>query len=228
VAGDRLLARADRVILLSERARGLYRGFGLASDKTVVIPNFVEDAGFTPQTSPGTEWVYVGRLTQEKGVANLLRHWPETEILNIYGSGPLRHDVEAEAAARPNLIYHGHLDHDDIPTVLSGARGLVFPSEWAEGGCPLSYVEALAAGRVVVARAGNGAADDLEAAGCGEVFQSWSMLSEALSAARSRAQVAGGQGREHYESHYRRGVFLARTHALYDELISRHAKAHHA
>jgi len=226
VAGDHLLSRADRVILLSGRARDLYEGLGLKGEKVTVIPNFVDDIGFSPETPLGAEWVYVGRLTEEKGVASLLEHWPDSETLNIYGSGPLR--AQVEAAVRPNLKYHGNLNHDDIPRVLSTARGLIFPSEWAEGGCPLSYVEALAAGRIVVAKAGNGASDDLAIAGAGAVFGSWSELSGALAAATSIAQAASKNGRQHYESHFRRETFLARSDALYRELTSQSPKTHPA
>ena len=206
------------MILTSQRARGLYADFGLSGDKVVVIPNFVDDIGFTPETPPGTEWVYIGRLAEEKGIVNLLKHWPSSETLNIYGDGPLR--AEVVAAARPNVKYHGHLDHHDVPSVLAAARGLIFPSECAEGGLPLSYVESLAAGRIIVAKAGSSASDDLVFAGSGSVFETWNDLPGALLAATSQAQMAGKRGRQHYETHYRRDAFLARTHKLYSELLA--------
>ncbi|MBB5642397.1 glycosyltransferase family 4 protein [Cryobacterium roopkundense] len=223
VAGDPLLSRADAVILLTERARGLYEGFGLPAEKISLIPNFVDDVGFTRST-PGTDWVYIGRLTEEKGIANLIKHWPETHTLRIYGDGPLREHVESEAQARGNVTYLGRLEHDAVAGVLAGARGLVFPSEWAEGGIPLSYVEALAAGRMVVAMAGSSGADDLEAAGAGSIFRDWAGLAAALDEACAHSEVFARRARSHYEENFRRETFLQRTDDLYRRLVA-HSRA---
>jgi glycosyltransferase involved in cell wall biosynthesis len=215
VAGDRLLSRADRVILLSPRARDLYSGFGLSTNRTVVIPNFVEDVGYAPGLAAGEEWVYIGRLTEEKGILNLLKHWPDRERLKIYGDGPLRPEVER--AVRPNVKYLGHLSHDQIPTVLAQARGLVFPSEWAEG-LPLVYAEALASGRVVVAKSGNSAADDVALAGTGEVFESWTDVGGALIRATVVPMERSATARRHFERSFSREVWLERTLDLYQAL----------
>jgi glycosyltransferase involved in cell wall biosynthesis len=219
LGGDRLLSRADRVVLLSERTRSLYKGFGLPDEKIEVIPNFVDGIGFSPEVSPGAEWVYIGRLSGEKGILNLLQHWPEHEILNVYGDGPLR--AEIEAATRPNVRYCGLLDHRNVASVLAASRGLVFPSETPEGGIPLSYVEALAAGRVVVAKVGNSASDDVQKSGAGSVFGSWNELPVALAQASATAVPSGRDARRHFEANFQRGTFLARTTSLYHALLNR-------
>lgn len=220
IAGDPLLSRADAVVLLTQRARGMYEDFGLAPEKISVIPNFVDDVGFSAVSAPGEDWVYIGRLSEEKGIANLIRHWPDTQTLRVYGDGPLRSHVESEAQKRFNVTYLGRLEHDAVPHVLAGARGLVFPSEWAEGGIPLSYVEALAAGRMVVAMAGSSGADDLAAAGAGAVFNEWGALGAALIQAQAQSEVFARRARSHYERNFRRETFLERTNDLYQRLLA--------
>lgn len=227
VPGDRLLVRADQVILLSDRARDLYSGFGLATDKTAVIPNFVDDVGFTPRTSPGSDWLYIGRLSSEKGIANLIKYWPRSERLNVYGTGPLQALVEAATALQPNIKFLGHLDHSRIPAVLSASRGLVFPSEWAEG-LPLVYAESLAAGRAVVAKSGNSAADDVAATGTGAVFESWTDLAEALGRVSAEPEALGCVARERFDAAYTRRTWVTRTLGAYGAANERRARLAHA
>lgn len=206
IAGDSLLSRSDRVVLLSPRARELYVSFGLPVEKIAVIPNFVDDVGFSPARPPGQEWVYIGRLTEEKGVRGLLNHWPDGAMLNIFGDGPLRAEVETAAAERAGIRYHGSLLREDVPGALGEGRGLIFPSECAEG-FPTVYAEALAAGRPVVARAGNSAADDVADASTGAVFSEWSGLGRALSAATSPL-ITPEVVRKRYEEAFTREVWL--------------------
>ncbi|TFC33949.1 glycosyltransferase family 4 protein [Cryobacterium sp. TMT2-42-4] len=228
LAGDRLLERADKVILLSGRSRKLYTGFGLSDEKVVVIPNFVEDIGFAPEADPGQSWVYVGRLSEEKGISNLLKNWPAGESLLVFGSGPLQAEVVAAEAESSNIVYGGQLNQEDLPEVLAGAKGFVFPSECAEGGIPLSYVEALAAGRSIVALAGSSAADDLKQSGSGAVFATWDGLQRALSEAVENPVLSGKLARSHYEKNFMRDVFLARTETLYSEMMSENVLNRHA
>ncbi|WP_171027478.1 glycosyltransferase family 4 protein [Pseudarthrobacter sp. NamE2] len=217
VAGDRLLSRADRVILLSPRAQHMYHSFGLPPDKTEIIPNFVSDSGFQPWMQPGVDWVYVGRLTAEKGITKLLRHWPDNVNLRVYGDGPLRQEVEA--LSRSNVRYLGQISHNEVPRVLAESRGLVFPSEWAEG-LPMIYAEALASGRLVVAKSGNSAADDISLHNVGQVFHSWNDIGAALEHVCNREAEIGLRARAHFESSYSRHIWLAKTMDLYRSVSS--------
>lgn len=215
VDSDRLLSRADRIVLLSPRAARLYAGFGLSPDKSTIIPNFVSDVGFSPTEAPGTGWIYIGRLTAEKGILNLLKHWPDSETLRIYGDGPLRPQVEALVGT--NIAYMGQLSHEEIPKVLAQSRGLVFPSEWAEG-LPMVYAEALAGGRAVVAKSGNSAADDVRISGAGEVFDTWPDIGRALKQVAANDQDLGTCARKHFERMYSREIWLEKTVELYESV----------
>lgn len=213
-ARDAVLDRADRVITLSERARALYSGFGVPSEKIAIIPNFVDDDGFEPDTAPGLAWAYIGRLTDEKGVRSLLAHWPVDEYLDVYGDGPLRPEVEAAGA---NIRYRGAIPRSEVAGALARSQGLVFPSEWAEG-LPTIYVEALAAGRAIVARSGNSAADDVAVSHSGTVYERSAEIGPALSGARSGAREMGRHARARFESVFTRDAWLDRITDEYESM----------
>lgn len=217
---DVLLKRAQRVVLLSPRAKAIYDSFGLPSKKGLVIPNFV-DQGLTLPAEPSDsmdEWLYIGRLTPEKGILNLLAHWPSGHKINIIGDGPLRGKVESETT--PHIRYLGEVPHSQIAEMLSRSRGLVFPSAWAEG-LPLVYAEALASGRPVVAKSGNSAADDIRQARVGAVFDEWDQLEQALDEVISNAEQLGRRAVQHFDREYSVDAWLKRTLRLYESLWKR-------
>lgn len=221
VHGDRLLSRADRVVLLSERSKAIYANAGLSQEKTQVIPNFVESSGFLPDAPAGNDWIYIGRLTPEKGVEKLVEHWPAEKNLRIFGDGPLMSCLRQKSS--PNITFMGSIDRENVPAVLAASRGLIFPSLCAEGAIPLTYVEALAAARPVVAYRGNGASDDVVGSQSGEVFTEWSHLRSALGKVESQEQEYGSRARERYESHFTVERWLKSVSRLYDDVLSKTA-----
>lgn len=217
VNSDALLSRADRVLLLSERSRRIYTEAGLPTAKVEVVPNFVDDQDFRPDAKHGNDWVYIGRLTSEKGVDALVNNWPSNKCLRIYGDGPLMDTLAARE--RPNIFFEGKIDRERVPEALSSARGLVFSSVCAEGAVPLTYVEALAAGRPVVAYNGNGAADDIEESSTGVTFSDWSLLGAALEQVESQHQHYSENALDRYQRRYTKKQWLESISELYLGLI---------
>lgn len=160
---DPLLARADALVVLSERARRTYADAGV--ERLHVVPNFVS---VTPSAAvvPGDRWLCVARLTPEKGVLELVRAWPTGVGLDIVGEGELRPSIAAAAPAGVRLL--GGMDNAALRAAMGGYAGLVVPSRWFEG-LPTVYLEALAAGLPVLAVDGNSAADDVAAHDLGAV-----------------------------------------------------------
>ena len=95
-------------------------------------------------------YVYVGRLSSEKGVETLLNvasKLPYT--LRIAGDGPLRKQLEEQYASCKNIKFLGHQNAQQVAALLSKAQFSVVPSEWYENN-PLSVIESLCAGTPVV------------------------------------------------------------------------------
>lgn len=162
VNGDPVINRADRIIVLAQRAYDMYTALGVEKAKLALISNFVDEGPFMPSAPPGEHWTYIGRLSTEKGLLTLMDWWPREQELRIYGEGSLLEEVKQRAAIASNIQFFGGVPSAEVPKILAESRGLVFPSECPEG-APLVYLEALAAGRPVVARRGNSVGDDVAA-----------------------------------------------------------------
>jgi len=214
---DKLLTRADRIVLLSERSRNMYQNAGLVMDKVRIVPNFVAGEEFFPNSTLGDSWIYVGRLTEEKGIDSLLQHWPAHKTLRIFGDGPLFPALGERS--RNNIVFEGKVARDAIPAVLASSKGLVFPSLCAEGAIPLTYVEALAAGRPVVAYSGNGAADDIDRSGTGETFTEWSDLSAAIAKVEAQHKEYAQQAYSRYLECFTTRSWIEEISALYSEVL---------
>ncbi|MFI7495685.1 glycosyltransferase family 4 protein [Kocuria sp. M4R2S49] len=214
-----VVVRADRLLLLSGRARDTYESFGVAPDKMAVVPNFIEDR--IPDASPPSalgSWLYAGRLSPEKGVLDLLKTFPENEQLTIAGSGPQAAEVQDLAERSPNVRFLGHIERDELLRLLPSAHGLVLPSLWAEG-LPTIYLESLAAGLPVVCRQGNSAADDIRRWGPELVYSSKPELKEALSHARSVSSTWESRARAHYSENYTQQAWTRHVLEIYDQVI---------
>ncbi len=177
-----VLRRADRIIFLAPRARGIYADAGYSHlDRSVVLPNFVEpNEGASGAADPGdAPWLYFGRLAPEKGVVPMLRAWPQEVPLLVYGAGP--DEEQVARLCRGAVEYRGPLPREALLARIPWHAGFVFPSLFAEG-LPTVYLESLAAGVPVVAHSGNSAADDIAEHGSGRVFDRFEELPRLVSA----------------------------------------------
>ena len=132
--GDELLRSAAAIVVLSERSRSVYEAAGVPAEKLVCIPNFLAD-DLTPRISDfdgGKGWLFVGRLSPEKGIDRLVRRWPEQEQLAVVGEGQLKSDLHAAARGKRVEIVGGR-SRTEILHLMQSSVGLVFPSRWYEG-----------------------------------------------------------------------------------------------
>lgn len=214
-----VVVRADRLLLLSDRARDTYESFGAPPEKMTVVPNFIEDrTSDAPPPAALGSWLYAGRLSPEKGVLDLLETFPEDEHLTIAGSGPQTEEVRKLAEQSPNVRFLGHIDRDELLRLMPSAHGLVLPSLWAEG-LPTIYLESLAAGLPVVCRRGNSAADDIQKWGPELVYSSKQELQESLARARSAASAWKIRARIHYTENYTQQAWTRHVLDVYDQVI---------
>ncbi|SEM76456.1 Glycosyltransferase involved in cell wall bisynthesis [Sphingomonas gellani] len=171
----RLLGRADAVVTLTGRARGqVERAIGRGTSHAIPLPA-LSDADAPPRpVAPDTPPVVLaaGRLVPEKGFATLIaafaRIAQRDAKLTIVGEGPERQALERQVRAL------GLSDRVDLPGYapdvrpwLDAARLFVLSSQFE--GYPAVLVEALAAGRRVVATDCTPATDLLRAPGAGAV-----------------------------------------------------------
>lgn len=221
---DSILSRADELIFLSERSLQTYTQFGLPSERCSILPNFVPPSTASSGNASGP-WIYAGRLTEEKGITDLLREWPAKQRLTILGDGPCMD--EAQTIAGPNVHFEGSVTHQDVLRELDGAVGLVLPSKWAEG-LPTIYLEALAAGLPVITRVGNSAADDISIFGHGTVYSDPSEVPSAVESVQSDWNLLSTRARERYIAAYTPGAWLEGIMRSYYTAIARREACHEA
>lgn len=120
---------------------------GLPANKVVVKPNFTWE--MPRRDEAGGQFLYLGRLATEKGVATLLEAWRGVPgRLLVVGEGP--EEQHLRAAAPDNVEFRGSVSPSEIPPLLQSSRALLVPSMWYEG-APRVILEAFATGVPVLA-----------------------------------------------------------------------------
>jgi len=139
----------EAFVALSDFQAKLMVQSGLPAGKVKVKPNFFSG---NPQIVPWKERasyvVFVGRLSAEKGVENLIRAWQKwgnkAPELRIVGDGELRPKLVRMAAGLP-VYYYGQIPKVEVKKHIECAKLIILPSEWFET-FGLAVVEAAALG----------------------------------------------------------------------------------
>lgn len=126
---------------------------GVEPSRIVHVPHAISLEGYEPTYEPGGYAAYIGRLAVGKGVDVVLRaaaRVPEVRFV-IAGTGPLKADLEAEAAhlGLDNVEFLGYVTGGELRSAFSGALCVVVPSECLENS-PITVFESFAYGRPVV------------------------------------------------------------------------------
>jgi glycosyltransferase involved in cell wall biosynthesis len=144
----------DRYLVLSRFAADSLQAWGIPADRIVLRPTSARDP--EPAGEPGRNILYVGRLSQEKGIDLLLDAWRRSRAghtgwrLRVAGGGPMEDAVTAAAAAEPSIDYLGALAGAEVDAEYRAAGIVALPSRCFEG-FPRVVAEALAHGRPVLA-----------------------------------------------------------------------------
>jgi len=212
--------RVARYIALNRFCRDKFVQAGLPAARMAVKPNFV-DLPAPYEEAPRAGALFVGRLSQEKGVATLAqaaRLLPDAAI-EVIGDGPqqdLLHGL-------PGVGMLGRQAPEDIYARMRGAACLVLPSVWYEN-FPRVLVEAFACGLPVIASRLGAMADLVEEGVTGLLFEPGDarQLAERLAWARAhpeRMRRMGANARAEYERKYTPEVNFAQLQAIYRDVL---------
>ncbi|RAG85738.1 hypothetical protein DN069_09510 [Streptacidiphilus pinicola] len=218
-ARDPLLSRADRIAVPSQLSWDLYRKAGLPVERLALLPHFVPQPPSAGAPTDGVgRWAYVGRLSREKGVVDMLRRWPTTEPLDVVGDGDLAR--ECRRAAPPSVRFVGTLDREEVRRRMPWWTGLVFPSRGFES-APLVYPEALAAGLPVVAWAGSSVAYAVRLHETGAVVGRGERLGPILDSVRHRRPSLREHCRHAYQAEFSEARWAELTLRVYRQAAQR-------
>jgi glycosyltransferase involved in cell wall biosynthesis len=90
---------------------------------TEILPNF----------EPQNYYIYVGRISTEKGIDILLNSFKANKKkLIIIGDGPLKQSVIDVSKNHENIFFLGKLSLNETYKKIANAKALIFPSKWHE------------------------------------------------------------------------------------------------
>lgn len=187
-----------------------------------VIPNFIPDEIIVDEiapTAPDAPLLFAGDLSADKGIPTLLDAYAQLD------SAPQL--VLAGRSAEswkfpPGVRWVGQVPHREVVALFNSARAVVVPSVWADP-CPTVVLEAMAAGRPVVASASGGIVDMVVDGKTGFLVPPGDAdaLAAALAALLSqpeRAQAFGVAGRDRARQ-FTVSAVVSRIEDLYSDAI---------
>jgi starch synthase (maltosyl-transferring) len=207
--------------------------------RLVVIPNGIEcdapepaaaDRSVLSRFPAGPIALFVGRLTRQKGVDVLLEaasvvvaNQPDWSLA-IVGDGPDRPMLEERVRNDPGLKSAVKFlgARSDVGALLRAADLLVLPSRWE--GMPNVVLEAMAAGRPVVATAVAGTSELVRSGETGWLVppeDPGAVAGALIEAARDqpRAQLYSRQGRDRVAREYRVETMVERYERLWARVL---------
>lgn len=150
--GLNTFSKVDSFIVLGAHSEELFtrNRFRKYAEKFVVKPNFSQP-GIVTENNKSQYFLFIGRLTEEKGIKTLLNSFSKTtdEVI-IVGSGPLVDQVLSVCNAKPNIKFLGQQEKAQLDGILDHAKALIFPSEWYET-FGMVIIEAFSKGVPVIA-----------------------------------------------------------------------------
>ena len=224
--------RASHVIANSNAARQEEIAAGFPPERISCVPNGIDVPNESPPESrasldlpEGPLAVCVGQLVMEKDHATLLAAWAlvrksaPTATLALLGAGALQSDLEAQAQAAgiaASVLFLG-ARHPSLPWIR--AADLVVQSSVSEG-MPNAVLEAMAAGRPIVATRAGGIPELVEDGVSGLLVPARDP--EALARAildllgdATRRGALGARARERASREFSVARMVARTEAVY-------------
>jgi glycosyltransferase involved in cell wall biosynthesis len=214
--------RARAVVSNSNFYRDRCRDLGMDASKIEVIPSAVEPreaAGRGVREAFGIRpdevlVTCVARLVERKGHDDLLRAGAGLRLL-FAGDGPYRRRLEGRGA-----VLAGR--RDDVHEILAASDVVALPSRFGEG-CPNALLEAMAAGKAVVAARSGGIPELVEDGVTGLLHRPGDVdglrgaLHRLAADPALRARL-GAAGRERARERHGIGPFLKAYEALYFKL----------
>ena len=200
-------ARVDAFIANSrEVASRIRRYYGRTA---AIIPPPVDLPPYGPE-EPGDFYLAGGRLIPYKRLDLAVRAFSTLGLpLKIFGDG--RDRAALESSARPNVEFLGYVSEERRRELFARCRAFIFPGEEDFGITPL---EAMAAGRPVIAYAGGGALDTVVEGVTGRFFQEQSPAALACAVAMSRGDQYDPLTIRRHAEGFGRPVFLSRIRAF--------------
>lgn len=127
---------------------------GVKSEKIYPIHNYINTDEYDISRQNDGYALYVGRLSREKGILNLISAFEKIKGGKLYiaGNGPEKENIERFIKAKSlndKIQLLGFLNKDEVKDRIRKASMIIIPSIWYEN-CPYSALETIAIGKPIV------------------------------------------------------------------------------
>lgn len=144
-------------IALSKFSKNKFVEGGIPSNRIFIKPNFLKDPCMEYEdlqisSEKINRFLFVGRISNEKGIEDLIRCWMERSIpaeLWIAGEGPLKKKLQQKSKGEKSIKWLGQCQKKEVLSLLSNSKALLFPTKCYEG-MPLIILEAMSMGCPVI------------------------------------------------------------------------------
>lgn len=207
-------ARVDAFVANSQEVASRIKRY--YNRTAIVIPPPVD---LPPYQERKAEDFYLagGRLIPYKRLSIAIQAFNALGLpLTIFGEGRDRANLQAQAAS--NITFVGWVDEQQRLDLLARCRAFIFPGEEDFGITP---VEAMAAGRPVIAYAAGGALETIIDGLTGRFFHQQHPAALAAAIATSRHDTYNAQTIRHHAEHFQKAVFINRMKTYFEEQIAK-------
>jgi glycosyltransferase involved in cell wall biosynthesis len=196
-------------------------------DSSNILWNFtrgeiISDTGNTKDF----DFVYVGRLSKEKGLLEFLGLLDGTERVAIVGEGELSEEIVSKYGSWSNITIFGFVDNGKIKALMQRAKYLVIPSLWYENN-PVIVMEAYSVGVPVIGSRVGGIPEIVVDSETGYLVNfsrkelARSQLSSALVISQEEYNRLSANATRFYEAHFTVETHVTKLIFIYEKLLKR-------
>lgn len=127
---------------------------GVRNEKIYPMHNYINTSEYDISRQNAGYALYVGRLSREKGILNLISAFENIKGGKLYiaGNGPEKENIERfikDKSLNDRIQLLGFLNKDEVKDRIRKATMIIIPSIWYEN-CPYSALETIAIGKPIV------------------------------------------------------------------------------
>jgi len=227
----RYIKKINVLIALSDATERIYRENGFQKARIERVPNMADPRFSVPNSVPVEEerysLLYVGTLTQNKGVEYLVRAMellPEDIDLRVVGSGPQEVELRSLASSlevESQVEFMGRVPYEELGSYYAQADLFVHPGIWPE---PFNRttLEAMQAALPIVCTDIGGPKEAIEEDRLICEPRDPTALAEAIKYARNTNEPLGKRNRQYVKQNHTPEVVIPILIELYEDLISSH------
>ncbi|MDW3094196.1 MAG: glycosyltransferase family 4 protein [Gammaproteobacteria bacterium] len=216
----------DRYITLTKFAEKKFIEAGFSSEQFVTRPNFLPDPPKMREIKQNYA-IFVGRVTEEKGVYTLLNAWKKTNgiELRIVGDGELLAKCKKYVDENNiNVRFMGYLSRHEVIPAIQDASFMILPSNCYEG-FPISLLEAFACGTPIIVSNIGGQSEIIKDGVTGLTFEVGNSgdLADVCSHLSGNAELLKSlrvNARKEFERMYTRESVFQQTLDIYNSVLS--------